>query len=232
MVTDIIFDFFGTLVSYSPSRIHGHFGQTHTFLSGQGYEISYEDFTQAWDAAFKRLDVAAKESLVEFHMRDVAHTFFDDMFYAEVDEAVAQQLIEIYLREWNVGVVYYEGIRPFLQRLSQNYRLSLISNTHYRPLVIAHLAQMEIIDLFATITLSVDNGLRKPHPKIFEDTMQTLSIAPQQALYVGDNFQADYLGAKSVQMKAVLIDPKQKSEMDDAVVHLFDLESKLVDNEL
>ena len=224
MITNIIFDFFGTLVSYSSSRVDANFAQSHAFLKAQGFDLSYTEFLQVWDAAFERLEVEAKKSLVEFSMQDVGLAFFKDAFDQIVDDGVIHQLVEVYLAEWNVGVVYFEGIRPFLQRLSQNYRLSLISNTHYRPLVIDHLDRMEITDLFEPIILSVDHGLRKPHPQIFTDTLQKLSIAPAQALYVGDSFAADYEGAKNVQMNALLIDGQGNRVVSESVAHLFDLE--------
>ena len=227
MITDIIFDFFGTLVSYSSQRIDANFAQSHAFIRANGFDISYTDFVQGWDSSFSRLEVEAKKTFVEFHMQDVARVFFEDVFGCEVDDEIAQQLVAVYLAEWNVGVTYFAEIRPFLQRLSQNYRLSLISNTHYRPLVLDHLKQMGIADLFAVITLSVDHGLRKPHPKIFEDTLRELGITPQQALYVGDSFAADYEGAKNIQMKAVLIDAQRKNDRPEFVGHLFDLERYL-----
>ena len=227
MITTFIFDFFGTLVSYSSSHVDANFAQSHAFLHAQGFDLSYTEFLQTWDAAFERLEVEAKKSLVEFSMQDVGYAFFKDAFDQVVGDEVIHQLVEVYLAEWNAGVVYFEGIRPFLQRLSQNYRLSLISNTHYRPLVIDHLEQMGIADLFEVVTLSVDHGLRKPHPEIFEDTLQQLGISPQQALYVGDSFAADYEGAKSVQMEAVLIDAQRKNDRPEFVGHLFDLERYL-----
>jgi hypothetical protein len=40
----ILFDFFGTLVSYSPSRVDQGYPRCHAFLREHGSALSYDDF--------------------------------------------------------------------------------------------------------------------------------------------------------------------------------------------
>ena len=43
MATDLIFDFFGTLVQYKPGAFHtAPYERTHAYLLQQGFEITYE----------------------------------------------------------------------------------------------------------------------------------------------------------------------------------------------
>ena len=45
----------------------------------------------------------------------------------------------------------------------------------------------------------------KPHPGIFEQTLQALGVAPEEAVQVGDTLQEDVLGAKLVGMRTVWV---------------------------
>lgn len=47
----------------------------------------------------------------------------------------------------------------------------------------------------------------KPQPEIFEHALQRLGLQPEQAIYVGDNYYADVLGARRAGLRPVLIDP-------------------------
>jgi putative hydrolase of the HAD superfamily len=47
----------------------------------------------------------------------------------------------------------------------------------------------------------------KPDTKIFEHALQHLDLQPEDALYVGDNFYADVIGARRAGIHPVLIDP-------------------------
>lgn len=51
---------------------------------------------------------------------------------------------------------------------------------------------------------SADVGYLKPHPKIFQVALSCLNIVPDQAVFVGDHYETDILGAKGIGMRAVL----------------------------
>jgi putative hydrolase of the HAD superfamily len=227
MISDIIFDFFGTLVAYDDRHIHQNFAVTYDFLTSHGFAVSYQQFVDGWAAAFQQLEKEAQITLREFQLHQVAQTFFMNVFGQSVDDVISEQLIVSYLAEWNRGVTYFDQVEAFLGRLSQQYRVSLISNTHYAPLVYAHLAEMGVAGMFTAVTLSATHGWRKPHASIFQDTLVKLSTAPQNGLYVGDNFHADYLGATNLSLKAVLIDPQNKHGVSEKLSHLFELEGYL-----
>jgi 2-haloalkanoic acid dehalogenase type II len=57
------------------------------------------------------------------------------------------------------------------------------------------------------VTVGIDDvGKPKPEKEIFLYALKRLNISPNQAVFVGDNPQADYKGAKTVGMKPLLID--------------------------
>lgn len=60
---------------------------------------------------------------------------------------------------------------------------------------------------FKTMTNSEDAGFQKPHPEIFRMAMQSAGAKPENSLMVGDNYEADILGAYSIGMKCVFYNP-------------------------
>jgi HAD superfamily hydrolase (TIGR01509 family) len=54
----------------------------------------------------------------------------------------------------------------------------------------------------------VDSGLmgvEKPDPRIFHAALATLGVRPEEALYVGDLYEVDVVGARAAGIEAVLL---------------------------
>jgi putative hydrolase of the HAD superfamily len=50
-------------------------------------------------------------------------------------------------------------------------------------------------------------GVEKPDPAIFVSALEALGVEPAAALYVGDLYEVDVLGARAAGMDAVLLLP-------------------------
>jgi HAD superfamily hydrolase (TIGR01509 family) len=53
---------------------------------------------------------------------------------------------------------------------------------------------------------SAEVGYDKPRPEIFLAALEKATVKPEEALYVGDQYQIDIVGARGVGIKALLID--------------------------
>jgi putative hydrolase of the HAD superfamily len=51
---------------------------------------------------------------------------------------------------------------------------------------------------------AVDAGYLKPHPAIFQTALNCLGVSPQEAVFVGDNMDADVVGAQNAGMRGIL----------------------------
>lgn len=47
----------------------------------------------------------------------------------------------------------------------------------------------------------------KPDPRIFQHALSQMNVLPEQAVYVGDNYFADVIGARNAGLQPILIDP-------------------------
>jgi FMN phosphatase YigB (HAD superfamily) len=96
------------------------------------------------------------------------------------------------------------GTREALMRLSERYRLGVISNAD--GTIAAALDACGIADCFESITDSGIVGKEKPHPEIFESAINSLTVPASSSLYIGDVYSVDYLGATRFGMQAMLFD--------------------------
>lgn len=61
---------------------------------------------------------------------------------------------------------------------------------------------------FDFVLSSYTCGVAKPNPHIFQTALKLAgNVKPQHSLHIGDNFELDYLGAKSAGWSAVLVNP-------------------------
>jgi hypothetical protein len=71
----ILFDFFGTLVEYSASRVAQGFERSWLLMVQADCRLGYDDWLVAWDTCFGALDDHAEITGLEFSMHDVAASF-------------------------------------------------------------------------------------------------------------------------------------------------------------
>lgn len=230
MPSNLIFDFFGTLVGYTPGPFRDEiYHATHQLLIEHGYPMEYEAFVRDYSRVSQRLDDEARASCIEFHMHDAGRAFFTECFGKEAPDHVVERFAQSFVTEWNRGTVFYPEIIPLIERLSCRYRLSIISNTHHAPLITRNLDAMGITSYFATIVTSVEVGIRKPNPRIVQHALSELGIAPAEALYIGDSAEHDDHGAASAGIPCVLIDPAGRwtGTINERMHSLFDIEQLL-----
>jgi putative hydrolase of the HAD superfamily len=97
----------------------------------------------------------------------------------------------------------YEDTLPVFDELrAQRLRIALISNTG-RDLESFAAHHGFTVDAWAS---SRRHGRVKPHPSIFRAVLAQLELEPQAAAMVGDSLEDDVEGARSIGMRAFLLD--------------------------
>lgn len=116
------------------------------------------------------------------------------------------------VREW-----FDDGYEPHVTLASGSIELlSKLKNAGYKLGVLSNrsqpfqnvLEQLKIADYFDYSLAAGEIGAWKPNPQIFNHFIaQFDGLAPQECFYVGDNYFADGLGAKSAGLNPILYDP-------------------------
>jgi putative hydrolase of the HAD superfamily len=220
-MTAILFDFFGTLVSYSPSRTAQGFARSHALVP----ELPYAEFLASLDACFAALDVAADIDDREFSMAQACAAFLgrprSDPLVAEFERT--------YIAEWSAGVTYLDGLQSLLSDLRTRHRLAVVSNTHSPSMVPGFLADLGVADLFDAVVLSVEVGRRKPHPSMYAAALDAMAVSPAEAVFVGDSYAADYVGPTTAGIRSFLIDPRRTADVPvgHRLTSVFDLAAQM-----
>jgi putative hydrolase of the HAD superfamily len=96
--------------------------------------------------------------------------------------------------------------KKYLDRLSQNYLLGVISNFYGN--LESVLKEFSIAGYFNSIVDSEIAGLKKPNPEIFLFSLKELNAEPDEAWMVGDSYDRDIQPAKIAGIKTVWLDGK------------------------
>ena len=227
--THVLFDFFGTLVAYSESRVEQGFQQSHEVLLRNGAHIDYATFLEQWDGTFGEFEARAQQSLDEYSMDAVCGQFLSQVLPRGPQRETVELFRDTYLNEWNKGVRYIPGVQELLVELAESFTLVLVTNTHHAALVHGHLQALDVAHHFATVVTSVDHGKRKPSACIFHQALTLSAGKPETSVYVGDTFAADYLGATNAGLRCLLIDPEHRHDVPDAnrIRHILDASARL-----
>jgi REG-2-like HAD superfamily hydrolase len=136
--------------------------------------------------------------------------FFAEVFRrlgipAERFPAIAQRLYTRHA-ERNLWCTVRERTTETLDELRRRgYRLGVISNADGR--VEALLGSLDLLRHFEFVLDSGSVGVEKPDPRIFRMALERLGIEPHEAVYVGDVYEIDVVGARAAGMRAILLDP-------------------------
>jgi putative hydrolase of the HAD superfamily len=227
MIKAIFFDLDGTLRHSVPSG-----GDVFTdYASTLGFHITNDDRLRAmrWEHLYWANSMDLRDDLL-------AHSGETENFWVEysrrrlVSLGVAPALAREYApkvsahmgTEYRPESVIPEDVRKALAKLKQaGYILAVLSNRE-RPFV-ELLHNHNIFEFFDFSVAAGEVNAYKPEPGLFEHALKTAGVAAQQAIYVGDNYFADVVGARRAGLTPVLVDPRGVfPEADCITIKTFD----------
>ncbi|HJZ83658.1 MAG TPA: HAD-IA family hydrolase [Polyangia bacterium] len=100
-----------------------------------------------------------------------------------------------------------EGALATLAELKRrNIRTAVVSNSDGH--VVHYLAQAGLLPLLDVVVDSEVVGVEKPDQRIFRHALEKLAVEPSGVPFVGDRYDVDVLGARTVGMRGLLYDPE------------------------
>jgi putative hydrolase of the HAD superfamily len=231
MLTDVVFDFFGTLVRYDDAVVRPEDARAHQYLADHGLRLPFEEFRAGMAEVFAAFEAEAIRTCREPYLVDMARAYLARAGLPAAPPALVEGFTECYVAEWSLAAVPLDGLDAFLAALGRRYRLSVLSNTYHPPLVEGILARAGLRRHFAEVVTSAEFGLRKPDPRIFAHALARLGAEPDRVVFVGDSPDADYRGARAAGWRAYLVDPAGRhlglGLGADRLSHLFELAAAL-----
>ena len=94
--------------------------------------------------------------------------------------------------------------RAVQELAARGMSLGIVSNTGRTPGLILRrvLERHGLLAYFGAISYSDEVGFRKPEARIFHVTLERAGVAADEAMHIGDNPDADVVGAQGVGMRA------------------------------
>ena len=96
----------------------------------------------------------------------------------------------------------FEGAIEILDYLLVKYKLHIITNG-FEEVQVEKLKKSEILHFFDKVITSESVGVKKPNPLIFNHAMELTKTTPEQSMMIGDNYEADILGAQQIGMRTI-----------------------------
>ena len=170
--------------------------------------------THAPDLPFETFAVKHAEVLEIFHARFLAGEFTLDearvarmqtlfaAFDREIDAEKAIEAAQLYRAGHQANRHLVAGAIELLDALRDHCRLGVVTNNSTAE-QIEKLRALNIASYFDTVVISEDVGVTKPDRKIFSIALERIGVRPQEAVFVGDNWINDIVGAVDAGMSAV-----------------------------
>jgi len=207
MIKAVLFDFYNTLASYYPPREDIYISSCRElgidveakalFTSLAAADIFYRN-----ENSRSPIDSKTPEEKINFYVEYV--TRIVSGAGAEISrDATLQILAKIREYKWEFKV--YSDALPVLKTLKKRRLiLGLISNVAQdMEATYTKLGLQPYLNFKVT---SAEVGYDKPRPEIFLAALKKAKVKAGEALYVGDQYQIDIVGARGVGIKALLID--------------------------
>ncbi len=203
----VFFDLYQTLVRYEPPREE----LQAKVLNELGIEISPKVIHHALLIAdgfiyqeLARLPLS-KRSAKE---RATLYAQYQGILLKEAGVDASEQLIAAVLskmQQFNFKLVLFDDVMPALTQLKdREVLLGLISNVERD---IAPLCdELGLSSLLKVVVTSQEVGFNKPQPEIFQEALRQAGVEASEAIYIGDQYQIDVVGASEAGMKSILID--------------------------
>ena len=197
----LLFDAGGTLIFPDQDFLIRE-AQTH------GVELTHAQLYTGYYRLIHRLDCQARAQGYFPHLpwpRRYASDLFETLDMANASTRAVARAADAREKE-SLWTFTFAWVRKTLsQLLGQGYRMSVISNSN------GHTGEMfsdlGLADHFDGIFTSAKLGSEKPSPEIFRHVLHELNLQPTDALYIGDVFEVDVVGANRAGLGAVHLDP-------------------------
>ncbi|HUI38551.1 MAG TPA: HAD family hydrolase, partial [Thermoplasmata archaeon] len=152
----------------------------------------------------------------EFGPQIYAYVGRVDLYWQEYDDRVLDGLgigpargalreaLETGFRAIAFGQLFPETIEVLHALRTRRLSLGVISN--HTDDLLGILERHGIRPFFDHVTYSMEAGAEKPDPRIFELALRRSGCRPDEAVHVGDSWEADVLGARRAGLRAIWVD--------------------------
>lgn len=147
----------------------------------------------------RRKELMATDPVYQLDLRKLRHAGLVEAFrHTGADLTLVDRAMEVFSRARN-EVALFADVIPSLTALQDKVALGTVTNG------VADLQAVGIAHLFRTSVAAYEIGCAKPEPAIFLTACESLGVAPEETVYVGDDPLLDVEGAQKAGLRGVLL---------------------------
>lgn len=124
------------------------------------------------------------------------------------DKILINQLSDEYLMLCPTKPHVFPYAFDSLDYLKENYQLHILTNG-FNDVQYIKLEKSKLLPYFSTVVTSDSSGYKKPMASIFKFAIDKAEANIWESIMVGDNLQADIIGAKNFGMDQIYFNPKE-----------------------
>lgn len=185
MIRAVLFDLDGTLLDRRQSLeqfIHNQYNRFASHLMSIGKLEYCSRFLELDNNGYTWKDKVYATLLYEYNITTLT----------------PEQLLHDYITNFQHHCIPFQNMYELLQRLTQqNIKIGIITNG-FTDFQMNNLRALNIHTYTNTILVSEAEGIKKPHPEIFERALKKLDVRTTECLYVGDHPENDVLSSERV----------------------------------
>lgn len=180
-------------------------------FENQQIEIEIEEFLKVYKPInfryweLYRNNLVTKEALRYGRLKES----FDSLKFETSDDNI-KSLADDYIKYLPINSHLLEDSLIVLDYLSEKYSLHIITNG-FEEVQHTKMKNSGILHYFTSITTSEEAGVKKPHPAIFEKALLKSQADPSKSVMIGDNLEADIVGAHEFGLHAIYLDAEEQN---------------------
>ncbi|MDQ7031195.1 MAG: HAD family hydrolase [Desulfonauticus sp.] len=202
----VIFDFIGTLTNVRNYSLEDSKMKLYRSIVEAGFDVDAANFLDAYRKAHEKYRIIRYQ-----HLKEVTNAVWISEalnllgFKTVPEDPRIKTAVNIFFEDYLNSLELRPCVKKMLKEFSTKYKLGLVSNFTYAPVIYASLRKLGISQFFNAVLVSDDVGWRKPNIKIFEEALKRVGALAKETIYVGDSPEEDIKGAKMVGMRTVFI---------------------------
>ena len=165
--------------------------------------VSVEDFLNVYapiNQKYWKLYREEKVDSISLRRGRLQETFA--AFSMDFSLTIIDEIADLYIAYLPNNNYLLDGALELLEYLEPKYELHIITNG-FKEVQAKKLKKAQIAHFFKTVTDSDAVGVKKPNQRIFEHALTVANAQYTESLMIGDNFEADILGASALGLKTI-----------------------------
>ena len=182
---------------------------TYQLLLDYREDISFSDYHLACHNITAQLQKTKRDKGIEVSSTQRYFTILESLTFAQptVMRDLADLAATAHMTILEQATTIPDAHIKTLKSLSEQYKIGLVSNFDDTKTAKKILNEHQIESFFQSVVISEEFGYRKPSPSIFKAALSNLATYPKEALFVGDSWDEDVIGATSSGIDAIWVNP-------------------------